>query len=332
MDNKTRYPSFSGIMTFLRSPCIELDEASCGEYVAVGAPFDATTGSRPGSRYAPNDIRAHTAHFLYHLAAIDGEVIDVVTKKRMKAARIGKISDAGDLRVYPSDVEKTTESIADGIARITEKGAIPVLMGGDHYVTYPAVLGFERGLRKKLGRAPKIGYIHVDSHLDAYDVNDTWGRYYHGSPARRISELEGVSLTNMVWVGVNGATGIEPYRYVTEGGGAILTIADIGRRGAAAVTREAVGIAGRNCDAIYVTLDIDVVDQAYSCGTGSYVYGGISAAQFLEITQVLSTEPKILGIDLTEVSPPLDPTGNTSRLAASALVGFLKPRLFEMPE
>ena len=147
MDERVEYPSFSGVMTFLRSEYIRPEEAQKGEYVVIGAPYDATTGSRPGSRYAPNAIRQESVHFLYHLTAIDGEVIDVVTKKRMKSKMIGVVKDAGDIRVYPSDVMRTTDSIASGIETITAAGATPVTLGGDHYIAYPAVKGVVDGMR-----------------------------------------------------------------------------------------------------------------------------------------------------------------------------------------
>ncbi|MCI2062567.1 MAG: arginase family protein [Eubacteriaceae bacterium] len=128
MDERLQYPSFSGIMTFLRSPYIKVDEANQGDYVVIGAPYDTTTGSRPGSRYAPNSIRTETVHFLYHLTAIDKEVMDVVTKQRMTCNMIGTIKDAGDVRVYLSDVSKTSDSISDGVASITSAGATPVVL------------------------------------------------------------------------------------------------------------------------------------------------------------------------------------------------------------
>lgn len=328
MDKRFVYPSFSGISTFLRSPYILPEGAKDGEYVVVGAPYDTTVGSRPGARYAPNAIRQESVHFLYHLTAIDEEVIDVVSKKRMKSNMTGIVKDAGDLRVYPSDVMKTTDSIAKGIEEIVSAGAFPVSLGGDHYVAYPIVKGFEQGMKKRLGRQPKIGYIHIDSHLDAYNENDTWGKYYHGSPARRISELEGVNVKNMVWVGINGTTGIEAYNYVINNGGTIFTTEDIRKEGVPSIIKKAAEIAGEGCDTIYTTMDIDVVDQAYACGTGSFIYGGITASEFLQMASELS-QYNVGGIDVVEVAPNLDLTQNTSRLAATALIGFLKPRIFE---
>lgn len=330
MDERVLYPSFCGIMTFLRAPYTKISEVQAGDYVISGVPYDVTLGTRPGARYAPNGIRERTIHFLYHLTAIDGEVIDVNTGKRMTSNMKPIIKDVGDLRVYPASVEKTTESVISSIREITSRGATPVTLGGDHYVTYAIVKGYEEGLKKRLGRDVKIGYIHMDSHLDVYYENDTWGKYYQGSLARRISEFESVDLKNMVWVGTHGNTCLEGYNYVINGGGTILTTEDINREGMTAIMEKAVQIASKDCDYIYVTIDIDVVDQAYACGTGCFVYGGITSVQLLEAAQVLARTPQVGGIDFVEVSPLLDTTGNTCSLAATTLIEFLKPRLFDI--
>ncbi len=329
MDERILYPSFSGINTFLRAPYVKVDEVKEGDYVISGVPYDVTIGTRPGPRYAPNAIREETRHFIYHLCAIDGEVIDVCTKRRMLAEPKEIVKDIGDIRVYPTDVCKTTDSVAAVIAKITEKGATPVTLGGDHYVAWPVVKGFEEGYSKRLGRQAKIGYIHVDSHMDMYDGNDTWGKYYQGSPARRISELAGVDLKNMVFVGLNGTTGVEGYEYAVNGGATLYTIDDIREQGIRKIMERALEIASEGCDTVYVTIDIDVVDNAFACGTGCYVFGGITAEELLTIGTMLGAASNIGGIDMVEVSPPCDPTGSTNRLAASTLINFLKPRLFE---
>lgn len=332
MKTEIEYPSFSGITTFLRSDIKEREMMQEGEFAIIGAPYDTTLGTRPGARYAPRSIREESIHFIYHLSAIDKEVIDVCSGVRYAYPSKDLVYDTGDVRVYPSNVQKTTESISDAIEKVVERGAVPVTLGGDHYITYPCVCGFEKGMEKYLGRKAKIGYIHIDSHLDAYDENETWGKYYHGSPARRISELESVSMENMVWVGLNGTTGVEAYYYIRNHNGTMYTIDDIARDGMISVMKKACKVAGKECDCIYLTIDIDVVDQAFSVGTGSYIYGGISAVQLLEAMQTAACDPKIKGIDLVEVAPNLDSTGNTARLAATALITFLKPHIFEMKQ
>ncbi len=329
MKSEMQYPSFSGIVTFMRSELKERSEIKEGEYAIVGVPYDTTLGSRPGTRYAPRYIREGTIHFIYHLSAIDKEVIDVNSKIRYSYPPKDIVFDTGDVRVYPSDVTKTTDSIASEIETVVSNGGIPVIMGGDHYITYPCVKGLEAGLKKKKEDV-KIGYVHIDSHLDAYYENDTWGKYYHGSLARRVSELDSIDMQNMVWVGINGTTGIEPYEYIINNKGTIYTTDDINREGMKAIMEKACKIAGEGCDYIYVTVDIDAVDNAYAEGTGSFVIGGITACQLLEAIGVVAEEGKVAGIDLVEVAPNLDPGDNTTRLAASSLINFLKPRIFDI--
>ena len=328
MDNRIKLPSFCGISTFLRAPYVTLDEVQAGDYVVSGVPYDITIGTKPGARYAPNAIRDETRHFIYHLAAIDEEVIDTITGETMRCEMKPILKDIGDIQVYPTDVERTTESVASVISEITARGATPVSIGGDHYCTYPLFKGFDDGLRRRLGRQPKIGYIHIDSHMDMYDNPDLWGKYYQGSPARRVSEFDSVDMHNMVFVGIHGTTGKECYEYSIKGGATIFTTKDIAENGMRATMQRALEIASAGCDTVYVTFDIDAVDSAYAAGTGCVVFGGITAGEMIEAAQVVGASQMVGGIDVVEVSPPLDYNGITCRLGATCLIEYLKPRLF----
>ncbi len=96
--------------------------------------------------------------------------------------------------------------------------------------------------------------------------------------------------------------------------------------GISEVVNRAVTRASEGCDSVYVTIDIDVVDHAFAPGTGSCVYGGITSFQFLQLMDCLRSVPAG-ALDLVEVAPPLDPTGTTSRLAATGLIRFLLPKI-----
>lgn len=328
-DERMIYPSHSGIVTYMRAPYRRIEEVREGEIAVLGVPFDTTLGSKPGARNAPREIREQTVHSIYHLGAIDGEVMNISTGKRLRFPPRDILVDVGDARVYPANVEKTTESVAAAAEQIAAQGALLVGLGGDHYVTYPLIRGFERGLAKRLGRDVKLGYIHLDAHLDAYDENDTWGRYYHGSFARRVSELGSFDLKNMVWVGISGNVGVEPYEHIRDNGGTIFSIDDVRTGGMGSVVEAAAAIAGKGTDAVYVTVDIDVVDHTFAPGTGSCTFGGITDSQLFEAMDALKELKNIRGIDVVEVNPSMDPTGNTSKLAASAMNAFLEPRLYK---
>jgi len=209
---------------------------------------------------------------------------------------------------------------------MVSRGAFPVLLGGDHYVTFPAVEGFERAWKKKKSD-PRLGYIHIDSHLDLSDDTEVWGKHYHGSTARRVSELDSFSPENMVWIGASGGfVSRDRWDFLRNSGAVQFSVDDMNALGISEVVNRAVTRASEGCDSVYVTIDIDVVDHAFAPGTGSYVYGGITSFQFLQLMDCLRSVPAG-ALDLVEVAPPLDPTGTTSRLAATGLIRFLLPKI-----
>lgn len=331
MDPRTA-PAYSGIATFLRAPLATVEELRKGDIGIVGAPFDTTCGSRPGARLGPRGIREGSLHFMYQLGALmteRKEMVDIYTGERFRYPPRDVIRDLGDVPVYPSSVEKTTEEIAAAIRSVTRQGAFPLTLGGDHYISYPAATGFVEGLRER-SVSGRIGYIHIDSHLDLTDDTEPWGKLYHGSIARRVSELEGFDGKRMAWVGIGGSfQAAERWDYAREIGASVFTTRHIEDAGLTEVVRRAVEVASRDTETIYLTVDIDVVDHAFAPGTGSYVFGGISSTQFLHMMDLLGKAP-IGGMDLVEVAPPLDPTGCTSRLAAMGLIAFLRRRIFDI--
>lgn len=331
MDKRTA-PAYSGIATFLRAPIAEISELKKGDIAILGVPFDTTCGSRQGARFGPRGIREESLHFMYQIGALTTdrkEMVDINTGDRFRFPPRDILFDVGDCDVFPSDVARTSESIERAVNAIVSREAFPVILGGDHYITWPAFHGFTKGWCEK--EPPSgIGYIHIDSHLDLTDDTEAWGKFYHGSTARRISELKCIDPLNMAWIGIGGSfQTTERWDFVQKTGVSIFTSNDIEEHGIREVTRRAVEIASRACSAVYVTVDIDIVDHAFAPGTGSYVFGGITSAQFLQMMQVLGQEPAIRGLDLVEVAPPLDPTGVTSRLAATGLISFLRPSIFE---
>ena len=109
----------------------------------------------------------------------------------------------------------------------------------------------------------------------------------------------------------------------------MLTYKDIVEQGIVAVVQEAIEAAADGVDAVYVSVDIDVVDASESPGTGIPEFNGILASEFLDAMKTLSGYPELGALDLCEVSPEWDPTGRTVMLAASGLVRLLGPWLFE---
>ena len=321
----TKEPQIAGVSrpTFLNWPAIGLDDITPGMVVIAGAPC-GWTGSGPGPEYAPGAIRrASQGNDWRWREPPEGEVVDVMdgTVVRLKSGP-GK-GDLGDIAIYNPLLEKTTKSIADTTYEIARRGGLPVCLGGDHYVSYPMVEGVARA------KGGKLGYIQIDAHLDLQNDNPNHGTHWHGSNARRVSELAPFDPLNMVWLGLLDVAWPEEWAFYKTTGCTFITMKDIRASTLEAQVEKALAVAGKGTDAIYLTLDIDVVQRASSPGTGYTNFGGLTAWEFLEVMKLLANYPQIAGIDIVEVNPLLDQNNTTAMLAATALANLLQPRIFE---
>jgi arginase family enzyme len=319
-------PSWAGVPTFLRAPVRDIDELAPGMVAVVGVPHDATAGSRPGTRYGPRAIRETSLHLAYYFQTSGEQALyDIRTSERIRFGRLDELlADVGDVNLYPADVARTADSIQRAVAAIMRRGAFPVVLGGDHYITYPSFLGFA-GVMAERG-ARRVGYIQLDGHFDLADESSIWGKHFHGSNARRASEHAMLSTENMVWIGTSGYTRTEQWDWIHEQGGHVFTIDSVRRNGARSIARRAVELASAGTDAIYLTIDIDCLSASFAPGTGSYNVDGMTPRELLDAVDVLANAP-VGAFDFVEVAPTLDPTGVTERIAAVAILDFLRPRL-----
>ena len=176
----------SGIPTFMRAPLCSLEDLQPGALALVGVPYDYACGSRPGARWGPGAIRQSSLYFDHFLIPEpDQNFIDISTGKEFCLKGDIQVVDLGDVELFPMDVERTMETISGFIQQVMNKRAIPIVMGGDHFITYPTFCGYSKGISITQGlRRENIGYIHVDSHLDMFDEHPSWGKLYHSSTCR----------------------------------------------------------------------------------------------------------------------------------------------------
>jgi agmatinase len=325
-------PSYVGIPSFFQAPVIEPGRIQEGMTVVAGVPIDqGIIVVKPGARFGPRAIReASSIPRAMFAAATDHTTVDVDTHVALRLRDDPKIVDIGDFDIDPTDIMRTTRAVVDGVAGIVKRGGFPVVLGGDHYIAYPCFEGFVNGMLERKSN-PRLGYLHVDTHPDFRDeYGPIGGKYNHATAARRISENAAVSYKNMAWVGLNGFVmdaGI--YRMFATHRLKMLSARTIRERGAKEVVREAMETVASDADAVYVTIDIDVVTNSEARGTGATVFQGIQAEEFLQLMEVLGSYDIIKSIDLCEVSPPLDPSGATADLAVAGLMTILERRLFD---
>lgn len=331
MADLTPYPGFANQHTFLRCPNVRLEDVRSGDVAVFGVPQDTTAASRPGARWGPSSIRAASAGLDYFLrSSLDRELVDVETGDTFAYQDDLRLVDCGDLMTYPLDLPRTVESVAADAGAIRARGALPVALGGDHFISYPVCLGVVRALRSA-NPSLRLGYIHIDGDLDISDDNRTWGRLFHGTNARRIAEIDEIDTSRMVMFGISGVTRRDQWEFVHDAGITMITAGEISRNGARESMERAIEIATEGTDGVYVTCDIDVVDGAFAPGTGAIKLVGISATDLLDAGTALSRVlPSLVGLDVVEVAPEWDPMGRTPVLASSYLTNVLGPSLFTM--
>jgi len=271
----------------------------------LGVPFDQGTQYRPGARFGPRAIREASTLFAFgHGGAYDHE--DDAVYLPMDRVRI---VDAGDSDVVHTDTTKSHANAEAAVRAILERGALPVVLGGDHSVTIPALRAFD-------GQAP-VHVVQIDAHLDFVDERHGV-RFGHGNPMRRAAEMAHVTGLTQLGIRNVSSTAREGYEDARARGSTILSVRQVRKLGNAAVL-EQIPAAAR----LYLTIDIDGFDPSIAPGTGTPSHGGFLYYEVLELLQALARRQEIAGIDLVEVAPAYDPAGITSILAAPLLLNLL---------
>lgn len=327
-DDRT-LPAYAGLATFLRAPAVAPDEVAEGALAVVGVPFDGASGARPGARYGPHAIRYSSLHLHYYVSSSPGAVMfDLETGERLEPGPLtgaGRLVDVGDVSVYPSSTERTAASVTSAVREIAGRGARVMVLGGDHYVTYPAVRGVVEGLAQRARIAPedvRLGYVQIDAHFDLASDNALYGSHFHGATARLVAALPAVGHSRMAWIGQRGFVRGEQLAYVKDNGLLYFTPSDIRRRGPVEVAHEVLSRVAAGTHGVYVTIDIDVVDVTEAPGTGAISFGGLTAGEFQALVAAFR-DKRVVGLDLMEVAPDFDPSERTQRLAALALLRFV---------
>ena len=326
-DRPSPIAPFSSGTTFLNWPRVSVEQVRPGMIVAGGVPCEFT-GSTIGPRLGPAAIRQRSTGINWRWREPGpGGVVNVSDGSAVRFREDAAVGDIGDVTIHSPQLERTTEEIRACTEGIVRRGGFPVMLGGDHYVGYPLALGYHEG-RRALGET-RFGYIQVDAHFDLQDDNPSHGRYWHGSNARRVAELDGFDPGNMVWLGLLDIAWRDEWEFVQRSGATAMTVHDMRAKGIERAVAEALAIAGRDTDSIYVSVDIDVCDNSAAPGTGFINFGGLSAIEFLTTLQCLGKSEEVGAVDLVEVTPPRDVGDRTAHLAARGLVEFLRGRILE---
>ena len=292
-------------VTFLGVPRCDLDDHATyqgADVVIIGAPYDAGTSYRAGARFGPKMIR--TTDYLPHDSSRPHLALRVDPLQDLR------VVDAGDIEMAGVEGQSALNALERAVQAASEAGAIPLILGGDHTITWPDVTGVARA--KGWGR---VSVIHFDAHADTGDVQ--FGSLIgHGLPMRRLIESGACRGDRFLQIGLRGYWPEPPtLQWMAEQGMRSFEMHEVVTRGLDAVLDEAFRIAVDDSDGVFVSVDLDVVDPGMAPGTGTPEPGGITGRQLLDAVRRIAIELPVVGIDVVEVAPAYDSAEITSFLA-----------------
>lgn len=298
-------PRYAGIATFARLPT----EAEVDDYdiAIVGVPFDAGVSYRSGARFGPQAIRQASRLLRPYNPA-----------QETMPFRDAQVIDAGDIPATPFSITDALDQIAMTLTDVIGNNRRAICLGGDHTIALPA-------LRATAAAHGPLALIHFDAHLD------TWNTYFdapytHGTPFRRASEEGLIVKGHSAHVGTRStlydATDLTDDKDL---GFTILSTRQITRDGIDAAVdtiHERVG-----SQPTYISIDVDVMDPAFTPGTGTPEAGGLLSREVFEILRGIR-DLNVVGADIVEVSPEYDHGEITAVAAANLayeLISILTP-------
>ena len=302
------YISFASRSSFLGVPAVTPGDLGDGDVVIVGAPFDWGTTYRPGARFGPAAIRSAD------YGAMDGFRPHLLTG--IDPFQTLGVVDVGDVYVRPGDLEISIKRIADVVAGIAAAGKVPIILGGDHTITWPDALGVAR-----VHGFGEVALIHFDAHADTGFLQGG-GLHGHGTPMRRLVESGAVPGHRFVQIGLRGYwPEPEVVEWMSEQKMRYFMMNEIVDRGLDAVVDEAVeySLAG-GAKGVFISVDIDVVDPGLAPGTGTPEPGGLTSRQILDTVRRLSRDLVVLGGDVVELAPAYDGPGEQTAYLANRIV------------
>jgi agmatinase len=294
------FPRCTDPATFCRLPHVR--EVEGVDAAFVGIPFDSDAISVVGARYGPRAVRETSHDFMraYYprLGVMPFEALSVV--------------DYGDAAVVPGDTEATLQTIEADLSPLASAGVGVIAVGGAHGVTLPH-------LRALQAHAP-LSLLLLDSHTDA---TDHWlTRYNHGTWVPRAVEEGLVDPGTSIMVGMNGSIHPDMAPEVAEAlGFRVVALDELDRIGVDAtvqLVRERLG--DRE---VFVSFDVDVMDNAFAPGSGAPEIGGLTPRELLRFLTGLRGV-NLRSCDVVEVNPYWDTPGRTTALlAANVAYNFL---------
>ncbi|MFH1821797.1 MAG: agmatinase [Methanobacteriota archaeon] len=258
------------------------------DVVFLGAPIDVTSSYRPGYRFAPAKIREASTNLETYVMSAGVDVFEKLN-----------ITDLGDVMVTPTDLTKTGARITQAVKSVLRDGKTPVILGGEHTVSYFTLKAFD-----------DIFVIHLDAHRDLRDeyLGD---KLCHATVMRRV--LDRLPVDRLIQIGVRSCSKEEAE--FSKDAGVVAYTADQTIDEPKRIISEVKKLAGKS--KVYLSIDLDVLDPAFAPGVSTPEPGGLSTVELLRILRELG-KLDISGFDVVELVPPYD--DETTSFAAARII------------
>ena len=265
------------------------------DFSVLGVPYDGAACARKGAALGPERIRFWSTH------------LTPVSEDRTRLGDI-RISDLGDIAIR--DQERDFETVRERVAGLPN---VPIVLGGDHSISIPVFQA-----QRQRYQDQRLGVLWVDAHPDLCDVF-TGSRLSHACVLRRALE-SGIEPGDVCLVGLRSWEEQE-IDLIENGGLNVYTAALIAERGMKSIDSSVYSKLSR-CDAVHISLDIDCLDPAFAPGTGIPDAGGLTSREVITLIKSMQGLP-LVGLDLVEVSPPLDPSEATIFAALKIIMEYI---------
>lgn len=285
-------------LTMFGVPPRRLEDVEQGEIVFIGAPFDLGTTAYPGCRFGPTALRVASIERFDCQLDLETGRMTAWNLPSLGGAILGgaRLSDLGDLIYRAGEpVEQYYTRLSDVMSHLYQHGAFPVVLGGDHSITYATACRNADAL------------VHLDAHCDLAE-RVPGHSHHHGNVLRRLID-EGFPPA-IHHFGLRDTGGWD----TAQAGTTARSVGDLELPGWSDEVRD---------KRVFVSLDVDVLDPAILPGTGTPVVGGLSLQRLCQLLAEIAAKTDPVGIDVVELCPMRDTTGASEHVVIEALLCFL---------
>lgn len=281
------------------------EKGAKGDIGVIGLPSSKSSISLSMAADAPSTIRKSLGAYSTFSASQSKDFEDM------------NIIDFGDVPIHPTSVEDTLERLHISVSEMLEQDACDryIMLGGDHGVSYPSIHAFQ----KKYG---KVGILQWDAHHDVRNLED--GGRTNGTPFRSLLEGNIIQGEHLVQLGIRDYSNSQVYdTYAREQGIRVYTMEEVEEQGILPIVEKELERLAQEVDFIYLSVDMDAVDQAFAPGCPAIGPGGFTSRELLSSVRKAAMHEKVKAMDIVEIDPSRDVRDITSRLAAHVMMKFM---------